>query len=40
MDQQRHGCRGSYHMDATVAMAEPWTTVQDATVQRMLGGEA
>jgi len=27
-------------MDAAVVEAEPWATVHDAAVERMLGGEA
>ena len=39
-DQQQHGCRGSCHIDAAVAIAESLAAVQDAAVQRMLGREA
>jgi len=35
--EQQHRCRGSYHTDAIVAMAEPWAVVQDTAVQRMVG---
>jgi len=35
-----YGCRGRCCTDAAVAVAEPWAAVQDAAVERMLGGEA
>jgi len=36
-DQQQHGCKGNCLTDAVVAVAEPWTTVQDIAVHRMVG---
>jgi len=39
-DQQQHRCKRSCRTDATAVVAEPWATVQDAAVQRMLGREA
>jgi hypothetical protein len=35
-----HEWRGSYRTDAAVAVAEPWAAIQEAALQRMLGGKA
>jgi len=39
-DQQQHGCKGSCRTDVAMEVVGPWAAIHDATVQRMLGGEA